>query len=105
VMSASIKEAASVMGNRRSVWVLDGDGRLLGWVDRASLLEVGSVGDVMVRGDTEEIAVMNNATLREALSRMLGQGFKSLPVVDEGKHLIGEVTLSDVEAATVEAEV
>jgi CBS domain-containing protein len=35
---------------------------------------------------------------------MLGQGFKSIPVVDENSRLIGEVTLSDVEAATAEAE-
>jgi CBS domain-containing protein len=59
---------------------------------------------MIVRGDADEIAIMNSATLREALSRMLGQGFKHLPVVDEGKHLIGEVTLGDVEAATAETE-
>ena len=35
---------------------------------------------------------------------MLGLGFKSIPVVDENSRLIGEVTLSDVEAATAEGE-
>jgi CBS domain-containing protein len=51
-----------------------------------------------------EIAVTNSATLKETLSRMLGQGLKSIPVVDEGGHFIGEVTLGDIEAATAEAE-
>jgi len=51
-----------------------------------------------------EIAITKSATLREALSRMLGQGLKSIPVIDERSHLIGEVTLSDVEATTAELE-
>ena len=52
----------------------------------------------------DEIAVANSATLRETLSRMLGQGLKSIPVVDDGNRLVGEVALSDIEAATAEAE-
>jgi osmoprotectant transport system ATP-binding protein len=103
-ITASIKEAEEAIGNRRSVWAVGEDGQLTGWIDRASLPEATSVKEVMVRGDADEIAVMNSATLREALSRMLGQGFKSIPVVDEKKCLIGEVTLSDVEAATAEME-
>ena len=55
-------------------------------------------------GDSDEIAVTNSATLREALSRMLGQGLKSIPVVDERARLIGEVALGDIEAATAEPE-
>ena len=83
---------------------MGGDGRLMGWVDRASLSEAASVREALAPGDADEIAVMNSATLREALSRILGQGFRSIPVVDEKKHLIGEVTLSDVEAVTAETE-
>ena len=58
----------------------------------------------MVAQDAKEITLLRSATLREALSRMLGQGTKSIPVVDENSRLIGEVTLSDVEAATAEGE-
>ncbi len=58
----------------------------------------------MVPGAASEIAVTGSATLREALARMLGQGFKSLPVVDDDGRLIGEVTLKDVEAATAAVE-
>jgi osmoprotectant transport system ATP-binding protein len=103
-IKASISDVATAIGNRRSVWVVDEDNQLLGWMDKASLSEVTSVSEVMVSGEIDEVAVMNSATLREALSRMLGQGFKSIPVVDERGRLIGEVTLSDVEAATAEAE-
>ncbi|MFC2059630.1 CBS domain-containing protein [Chloroflexota bacterium] len=56
----------------------------------------------MVPGNLDEIAVTNSATLRETLSRMLGQGLRSIPVVDDSSHLIGEVALSDIEAATAE---
>ncbi len=104
IMGVSVKEAISVIGSRPSVWVVDNDGRLMGWVDKAGLAEAASVGEAIVPGDADEIAIMNNATLREALSRILGQGFRSIPVVDEKKHLIGEVTLSDVEAVTAETE-
>jgi len=104
-ISVSSQEAESALGNRRSVWVVDEEGRPIGWIDRASLSEAASVREVIVTQDTNEIAVMSSATLREALSRMLGQGLKSIPVVDEKMRLIGEVTLHDVEAATAEAEV
>jgi CBS domain-containing protein len=33
---------------------------------------------------------------------MLGQGIMSVPVCDEKRRLIGEVTLADVERATAE---
>ena len=103
-LSASTKEAETVIGSGRSAWVVDKNGRLIGWIDRASLSEVTSVKQAVVVQDTEDISLRSSATLREALSRMLGQGFKSIPVVDENMRLIGEVTMSDVEAATAEAE-
>jgi osmoprotectant transport system ATP-binding protein len=103
-ISASIKEAESAIGGHRSIWVTDEDGRLIGWIDKEILAEATSVRDAIVAQDTNEIAVMSSATLREALSRMLGQGIKSIPVVDDNRRLIGEVSLHDVEAATAEAE-
>jgi len=102
--SASIKEIESAIGQRRSIWVIDEEGKPVGWVDKASLSEAVTAREAIVTLDMSEIAIMSGATLREVLSRMLGQGFKSIPVVDEDMHLIGEVTLSDVEAATAETE-
>jgi osmoprotectant transport system ATP-binding protein len=89
---------------RRSVWVLDATGRPIGWVDGASLSSTASVADLTVQGDPAEICVTSNDTLREALSRMLGLGVKSLPAVDENGRFLGELTLGDIEAATAEVE-
>ncbi len=102
--SASLEEAKTAIGNRPSVWVVDENRRLVGWLDRADLTGVLSVADATVRGNMPEICIMKRATLREALSRMLGQGMKNIPVVDDQESFIGEVTLSDIEAATAEME-
>ena len=86
------------------VWVVDDGDQLLGWIDRDSLSATTPLRQALVQGYTDEFAVTNSATLREALSRMLGQGFRNLPVVDDRNHLLGEVTLGDVEAATADVE-
>ena len=88
----------------RWVWVVDNDRRLIGWIDRTNLPKASSVKEAVVMGNREEIAVTNNATLRETLSRMLGQGLKSIPVIDDNGHFVGEVALSSIEAATAETE-
>jgi Mg/Co/Ni transporter MgtE len=100
----SVGEAAQTIGQRHSIWVTDENGRLIGWVDRASLLPTTSLSEAISSGEAGEISVSGSATLREALSRMLGQGFQSLPITDEAGQLIGEVTLNDIEAATAETE-
>lgn len=103
-INTPMDEVYSVCKQCRWVWVVDNDQRLIGWIDKASLPEASSAKEVVVRGNPDEIAVVNSATLRETLSRMLGQGLKNIPVVDDGGHLVGEVSLSDIEAATAEAE-
>ena len=101
---ASLAEAEAAIGSRRSVWVAVADGRLIGWLDRPSLAEATSVREAVVPGNPAEIAIRESATLREALSLMLGLGFKGLPVVNDQGQLVGEVSLSDIEAATAETE-
>jgi osmoprotectant transport system ATP-binding protein len=103
-INAPKSKITSVCQKYRWIWIVDEDHRLIGWLDRATLSAGSSVKEAIVRGDLNEIAVTNSATLKETLSRMLGQGLKSIPVVDEGGHFIGEVTLGDIEAATAEAE-
>ena len=102
-LSASIAEVESAIGSGPSAWVVNDDGRLVGWIDRASLSRADSFRQAVVFVDREEMALTGAATLRDALSRMLGHGVRSIPVVDEEGRLIGEVGLSDVEAATSEA--
>ncbi|MBI4302887.1 MAG: ABC transporter ATP-binding protein [Chloroflexi bacterium] len=101
-ISDPMATVASVAQWCRWCWVVDEEHRLIGWIDKEILSEASSVRDAIVHGSREEIAVTERASLREALSRMLGQGIKNLPVVDEGGTLLGEVTLSDIETATAE---
>jgi osmoprotectant transport system ATP-binding protein len=103
-INTPIKEVYSICKQCRWVWAVDNDQRLIGWIDRTSLPEASSVKEAVVQGNPDEIAVANSATLRETLSRMLGQGLKNIPVVDDIGQLVGEVALSDIEAATAETE-
>jgi osmoprotectant transport system ATP-binding protein len=103
-VNALFPEVRAAIGERFSVWVVNDQGWPVGWIDRTSLPQQGSAQEMLIAGDPIEITIQDSATLRDALSRMLGLGFKSLPVVDESGRLAGEVTLGDVEAATAEAE-
>lgn len=97
-----IKEAVASARGYRWLWVVDNNQQLIGWVDRSTLAQFASIKEAMDEGDAGEIALSDSATLREALSRMLGLGFKHIPVVDDRQRLIGEVALGDIEAATTE---
>ncbi|MFC2072492.1 betaine/proline/choline family ABC transporter ATP-binding protein [Chloroflexota bacterium] len=101
----SPNEAASVIRDYRWGWVVDGDGHLIGCIDRIELSQAVSIEHAVVSCDINEISVGHSSTLREALSRMLGQGFKHIPVIDDKNHtLLGEILMSDIEAATAEME-
>lgn len=101
-IDTSVEEANRVIGRGRSAWLVDDGRRLTGWVDREILRQSQSVDQAAVKAPATDIAVTESATLKEALSRMLGLGFRSLPVVDEVARLVGELSLSDIEAATAE---
>ena len=81
-------------------WVVDDAGRFKGWLDY-SLLTNGNPADAVV-APGEEFALARDATLRQALSIMLGQGVRAVPVVDDSGKFLGEVTLADVERATAD---
>ncbi len=44
-----------------------------------------------------EVGVRPAASLREALSRILGQGLRAVPVINDEGRVLGEVRLSDIE--------
>ncbi len=100
----TIRDIEAAIGDRRSVWVVNREGKPIGWIDRTSLSESVTARETIFSGDVREITISDQATLREALSRMLGQGFLSIPVVDDNTRLVGEITLRDVEAATAGGE-
>ncbi len=95
-----LAEANKLCGSRPRLWVVDDAGRLIGWVDAERLGGASSVGSATVSVNAGEIALEGTATLREALARMLGEGVKSLPVVDAAGRLSGELALADIEAVT-----
>ncbi len=100
----SAVEAIAGRGHYRWFWVVDDSGHLMGWADRDDLQRASSVREAAHLADATEIALEEGATLREALSRMLGLGFKFVPVINEEGRLVGEVALGDVESATREGE-
>ena len=102
-ITAPIEDARTTCEGCRWVWVSDERDRLIGWLDMYNLKSAASVRDAVVRVDMNEIAVTQTATLREALSRILGQGLKAIPVVDDDGKLCGEIDLGSIEKATAEA--
>lgn len=99
-LGASAEQAAKACGECSWLWVLDAEGRLAGWLDSEMLDRFKTIEGAVVRADPREIALSESATLREALSRMLEQGFGNLPVIDENDRFVGEVRLSDIERET-----
>lgn len=85
----------------RYAWVVDTSGRLIGWLDTQQSRATDAIYEIDA-SQMEYLAVPDTASAREALSRMLGQGVRSIPVIDASRHLLGEVTLRDIEEVTAE---
>ena len=49
------------------------------------------------RVDWRDASIQRDASLKEALSRMLALGYRSLPVVDPHGKLLGHITLTGIE--------
>jgi len=83
----------------RFVYLTDGDGVLEGWVD-CRVFDAGTPAEEAGTWvDWREAAVHPETTLKDALSRMLGMGFRNVAVVDSAGRLVGEVSLADIEGA------
>ncbi len=79
------------------MWVTDEKGSLLGWVETSGITGgEGTASDAMTRLEYRSAAVMNDSTLKEALSRMVQQGIRRAPVVDSKGLLEGEIRLEDI---------
>lgn len=101
-LGQSKDKALDAMGAHADAWVVDGAGVLLGWVNKGVLSRSTDVRSALEAGPWRETAVDSEATLKEALSRTLAQGFRRLPVVDAGGRLVGEVSLETFAQATAE---
>jgi osmoprotectant transport system ATP-binding protein len=80
------------------VWVISKEGYLIGWADLADRdPEQNLAADELTRVAAAELAVFETSSLKTALSRMMGQGIRNLPVLDREWHLVGQVNLRDIE--------
>jgi len=104
---ATVAEAASVMSAKHvgSSIVLDEEGSLTGiFTERDILRALGSDFDAAAHTVAEWMSrdpatIDVGATVPEALDRMLGEGFRHLPVLDAGV-LVGVVSLRDLSRGT-----
>ena len=71
-------------------------------MDTRCAADFGRAQVTMSKGEIERLAVRETASLRDALSHMLGQGLRTIPVIDDAGRLKGQVSLRDIEEATVE---
>ncbi|TVQ39609.1 MAG: ABC transporter ATP-binding protein [Spirochaetaceae bacterium] len=86
------------------VWVNGPAGVLVGVLQRitaqsgAAALSAGARASFrMISLKPEDVGVAPMSSMKEALSRLLGQGMRAVPVLDERNCIIGEVRLPDIE--------
>jgi osmoprotectant transport system ATP-binding protein len=101
----SLARARSALDNASARWavVLDGDGRLHGWLDRK---HADGDGDVYSRGHRMEAWVPASATLKTAFGEMLQHDAGWVAVLD-GDRFVGVLTPSSLHGAlrrSVEAD-
>jgi osmoprotectant transport system ATP-binding protein len=81
----------------RFIYLTDDADRLAGWVDLDDLKAGEDPSQAATLADPADTSVTVDASLKEALSRMIGLGFRSIAVVDRQRRLVGEVALSAIE--------
>jgi osmoprotectant transport system ATP-binding protein len=91
-------------GKTKFLWVLDAEGRLTGWINVWKVSAAVSIRDATTEASARQIGVRKDSSLREVLSRMLGEGIKVVPVVDGDDRVVGEISLADIERVTEEVE-
>ena len=89
--SESLNMDGQIIKRNSSVFVTDATGVLRGWLD--SNATGSSVQNAYSAYPWQDISVSENASVREALSRMISLGFQVIPVVNDGGVLKGELAL------------
>lgn len=103
-IDSTMERIRAVCDQRRWIWVTDNEGILLGWLDCFELKEDKTLTEVFEEVTREEFALLESASFREALSRMLSQGVKNSPVINDKGLLVGELSMSAIEKATDEGD-
>ena len=89
----------AVCDGERFLYLVDAEHRLTGWLDCREAKTGVPIESAVTRVDWREASVAADASLKEALSRMLALGYRAIAVVDDGGRLLGDVSLADVERA------
>ncbi len=101
-LAAAKEDAFAMCKKHRWVWVVDAFDTLQGWVDSKVLSQSSSVEQAVSGINPSQIAVSRQSSLREALSIMLSQGIKKVPVVDGKRRIVGEIGMHVIENILVE---
>ena len=88
---------AATCSPERFVYLTRSDGTLTGWIDCRVLDRGTPLAEAATTVDWRDAAVLPETSLKEALSRMLALGYRTVPVVDSRGMLLGDVSLADVE--------
>ena len=80
------------------LWTVSKEGYLTGWIDIDGRdLKVPLEAEEVTRVVSADLALVETSSLKTALSRMIGQGVRNLPVLDHDWRLVGQVNLKDIE--------
>ncbi|MFP4362977.1 MAG: betaine/proline/choline family ABC transporter ATP-binding protein [Spirochaetia bacterium] len=81
----------------RYLWVTDENKKVLGWIDQKYIDNSIPLEEQYTQAEPDTISVRNDGSLREVLSRMMGQGVRSVPIVNKDRELIGQIGLEGLE--------
>lgn len=98
-IEGQLSEARSEITRRgtRSAFVVDQEGVLKGWLDHREALKGSSLLAAMHEANYQDIAVNENATVRDTLSAMVTRSFRVTPVVNSEGVLLGSVMLKTLQ--------
>ncbi len=83
-----------IQTNKKYVWVIDINNILKGWI------YLSENGSQYTQIDYETFALNDEETLKDAVSKMIVQSVKTLPVCDKKGQLTGEISLTDIVVKT-----
>jgi osmoprotectant transport system ATP-binding protein len=84
-------------------WLVSDDGRLADFVNGRTPTNSVSCEGTAIQTKLSEVALTEEASLKEALLHMLTSGLDCIPVIDKEFRLVGELTFVDVRTAIAAA--
>lgn len=98
-VEATVEEINNAIRKGEYLWVTNKNGCVMGWLDVSHGVETISLNEALTPIEEDE-TVRIDSTLREAISKILGHGIETLPVVDKNDNLTGEINLEVIQKVT-----